>query len=77
MPSYLSLAGLLPAAGAATLVFTVAANSSVQLGSDPSMRGRVMALYMLCLAGGTPLGAPAVGARWYLRQPYWTISIAA
>jgi predicted MFS family arabinose efflux permease len=37
-------------------------NSSVQLWVDPDMRGRVMGLYMLVFAGGTPLGAPAIGA---------------
>ena len=38
------------------LTFTTAANSSVQLGVDPTMRGRVMALYLVCFMGGTPLG---------------------
>ena len=39
----------------------------------PAMRGRVMALYMMVLMGGTPLGSPIVGwvgetfgARWTL-----------
>ena len=34
----------------------------MQLGVDPVMRGRVMALYMAVLMGGTPFGAPLVGA---------------
>src|SRR5205823_11654954 len=51
---------LLPA-GAAALTFTTAANTSVQLGVDATVRGRVMALYLLCFMGGTPLGAPAIG----------------
>jgi MFS family permease len=33
----------------------------VQLGADPQMRGRVMALYFMCFMGGTPLGAPVIG----------------
>lgn len=61
MPSYVSFAFLLLPAGAAALTFTVAANSSVQMGSDPTMRGRVMALYLLCFMGGTPVGAPVIG----------------
>ena len=61
MPTYwLTVAMLLPM-GAATLTFTIAANSTVQLGSDPAFRGRVMALYMICFTGGTPIGAPLVG----------------
>jgi MFS family permease len=62
MPTYLSVALVLVPAGAVALSFTVAANSSVQLSVDPTMRGRVMALYLLCFMGGTPVGAPAIGA---------------
>jgi len=39
----------------------VANNSFVQLGVDPQMRGRVMALYFMCFMGGTPVGAPLIG----------------
>ena len=62
---------LLVPTGAAALVFSVANNSFVQLGADPQMRGRVMALYFMCFMGGTPVGAPLIGwvsehlgARW-------------
>ncbi|RBY94173.1 MFS transporter [Blastococcus sp. TBT05-19] len=61
MPTYLSFALLLVPTGAAALVFSVANNSFVQLGVDPQMRGRVMALYFMCFMGGTPVGAPLVG----------------
>jgi MFS family permease len=61
MPTYLSFAILLVPTGAAGLVFSVANNSFVQLGADPQMRGRVMALYFMCFTGGTPLGAPVIG----------------
>jgi MFS family permease len=47
--------------GAAALVFSVANNSFVQMGVDPQMRGRVMALYFMCFMGGTPVGAPVIG----------------
>jgi MFS family permease len=42
-------------------VFSVASNTFVQLGVDPQMRGRVMALYFMCFLGGTPAGAPLIG----------------
>jgi MFS family permease len=61
MPTYLSFAVLLVPAGAAALVFSVASNSFVQLGVEPHMRGRVMALYFMCFMGGTPAGAPLIG----------------
>src|SRR3954464_1165554 len=61
MPTYATFAALLVPTGAAALVYSVAANSFVQLGVDPQMRGRVMALYFMCFMGGTPIGAPLIG----------------
>jgi len=61
MPTFASFAILLVPTGAAALTFVIAANSSVQLGTDATMRGRVMALYLLFFMGGTPIGAPIVG----------------
>jgi len=61
MPNYLTFGLMLIPTGAAALTFTTAANSAVQLTVAPTMRGRVMALYMLLFLGGTPLGGPLVG----------------
>ncbi|MDT7662634.1 MAG: hypothetical protein QOD04_2190 [Pseudonocardiales bacterium] len=72
MPTLVSTAAVLVPTGLASLVFTTAANSSVQLSIEPSLRGRVMGLYMLVLLGGTPLGAPLLGLlgeKWGGRAP--------
>jgi MFS family permease len=61
MPGFNSTAVLLVPAGLAMLTFTTAANASAQLGVEPTMRGRVMALYLMCFMGGTPVGAPIIG----------------
>ncbi len=61
-PSYAAMAVLLVPTGVAVLTFTTTANAIVQLGSAPHVRGRVMALYVLVFLGGTPAGAPLVGA---------------
>jgi MFS family permease len=53
---------LLAAMGLANLAFQSMANASVQLAVDPRLRGRVMGLYMLAFVGGTPIGAPLIGA---------------
>ena len=55
---------LLPLAGMGfvNLAFQAMANASVQLAVDPERRGRVMGLYMLAFIGGTPIGAPVIGA---------------
>ncbi len=44
-----------------SISFIATANSTLQLRSDPSMRGRVMALYAIAFLGSTPIGAPLVG----------------
>lgn len=67
MPSLASFALVLVPTGTAALLFSVACNSFIQLGSEPSMRGRVMATYFICWQGGVPIGAPLVGwvaERW-------------
>jgi MFS family permease len=61
MPTFNTTAALLVPTGLAMLTFTTAANAAVQLGVEPTMRGRVMALYLVCFMGGTPIGAPIVG----------------
>ena len=58
---------LLVFTGLLSVTFNTLANSTVQLGTDPALRGRVMSLYMLVFMGGTPIGSIIVGAvtqRW-------------
>ena len=61
MTDYYAFAALCVPTGAAALVFSVACNSFVQLGVEPEMRGRILALYFMAFMGGTPVGAPAIG----------------
>ncbi|GGX84662.1 MFS transporter [Streptomyces hiroshimensis] len=60
-PSFWVFAVLLVPIGISGLTINVTANSSLQLATDPAMRGRVMSLFMMVFMGGTPLGAPLVG----------------
>ncbi|MEW2292108.1 MFS transporter [Streptomyces sp. NPDC006743] len=60
-PSYWLFALLMAPIGVFGLTVNVTANTSVQMATDPAMRGRVMALFMMVFVGGTPLGAPVVG----------------
>ncbi|TAM92986.1 MAG: MFS transporter [Jatrophihabitans sp.] len=71
MPGYEVTALMLVPTGLAMLTLTTATNSSVQLGVEPTMRGRVMALYLVCFMGGTPLGAPIVGWLAGVAGPRW------
>ncbi|MER6025144.1 MFS transporter [Streptomyces sp. NPDC001851] len=60
-PSYGLFALLMIPIGVFGLTVNVTANTAVQMATDPAMRGRVMALFMMVFMGGTPLGAPVVG----------------
>ncbi|MEU6482524.1 MFS transporter [Streptomyces sp. NPDC046887] len=60
-PAFWLFALLLVPIGMIGLTVNVSANSSVQMATDPVMRGRVMSLYMMVFMGGTPVGAPLVG----------------
>ncbi|MDN5564634.1 putative MFS family arabinose efflux permease [Luteococcus japonicus] len=72
-PSYTVFAALLVPTGLCALTMMTCANASVQLASDPEVRGRVMALYMAIFMGGTPLGAPLIGWVGDVFGPRWTI----
>ena len=60
-----------------SLTVMTAANTSVQLSTEPVMRGRVMALYMAIFLGGTPIGAPLVGWVGDAWGPRWTLAVGA
>jgi MFS family permease len=61
MPNYWTYAVTLMVTGFAVVTMLTTANGYVQTTTDPALRGRVLALYMAILMGGTPLGAPIVG----------------
>ncbi|CAL9527176.1 MFS transporter [Streptomyces sp. Tu 3180] len=47
--------------GLFAMTVNVTTNTSIQMSTDPAVRGRVMALYMMVFLGGSPVGAPIVG----------------
>ena len=53
--------------GLASTTFMTTSTAIVQVRSDPSMRGRVLALQAIVFLGSTPIGAPIVG---YVSQHY-------
>ena len=63
MPSYGTFAMMLPLVGGIALLTLISANSCVQTNCEPSLRGRVMGIYLLIFMGGTPIGAPVIG--WF------------
>jgi predicted MFS family arabinose efflux permease len=61
LPTFTTYMIWLPICGVSALTTLVSANSIVQTSSDPSIRGRVMGLYLLIFMGGTPFGSPFIG----------------
>jgi len=53
--------------GWASVSFIAIGNSTIQLASDPSMRGRAIALWQVAFQGTTPIGGPLIG---------WIIAVA-
>ena len=47
--------------GFASVQFLAMTNSTLQLETDPQMRGRVMALWAVAFMGSTPIGGPLIG----------------
>ena len=58
---YVAIASLL-VVGYFSISFTTMGNSTIQLATDPKMRGRVMALWTVSFLGTTPIGGPIIGA---------------
>jgi len=73
MPTFWAFFALLVPFGFATMTFSNAANTTVQLSVAPSMRGRVMALYIMIFLGGTPIGAPLIGWIAEVAGPRWSL----
>ncbi|MGA9071490.1 MAG: MFS transporter [Terracidiphilus sp.] len=76
-PGYWWFAAALAVSGAAVLIFANGTNSMMQLSTEPSMRGRVMALRVGVGLGGMTIGAPMVG--WVANHfgPRWALGIGA
>lgn len=76
-PSYWMYAATLMFIGFASVTTLTTANGHVQTTTDPALRGRVLALYMAILMGGTPIGAPIVGGVAAQFGPRAAIMLAA
>jgi MFS family permease len=51
----------LAAVGWTSVTFLATGNSTLQLESEPTMRGRVMSLWAVAFLGSTPVGGPLIG----------------
>ncbi|GLS43355.1 MFS transporter [Methylobacterium brachythecii] len=76
-PNYVLFGIALVLVGLAFQTFITSANGAIQLGTEPAMRGRVMAILIAITLGGTPIGAPLVG--WVADHlgPRWALAVGA
>jgi MFS family permease len=77
MPSYWLFGLALAVIGVSAQTFTTTVNGTVQLSTDPAMRGRVMAILLAIALGGTPIGAPFVGWVADTFGPRWALGVGA
>ncbi|WP_291279107.1 MFS transporter [Galactobacter sp.] len=84
MPGFWWFALMLIPTGFASITFLNSANVTVQMSVAPQYRGRVMALYIMVVQGGTPIGSPIMGwvaevfgGRWALTIGTGVCTIAA
>jgi MFS family permease len=77
MPSYAFFCAALVVIGVSAQTFTTTTNSTLQLSTEPVMRGRVMAIFLAIALGGTPIGAPIVGWVADTFGPRWALGVGA
>ncbi|MFF2050631.1 MFS transporter [Leifsonia sp. NPDC058194] len=75
MPTYWLFAIALILVGVSSQTLMTTANGTVQMTTDPVLRGRVMAIYMAIFMGGTPVGAPIVGWVADTFGPRWAMGV--
>ena len=63
--------------GVSAQTLTTSTISLVQLSTAPTMRGRVMAILLAIVMGGTPVGAPLVGWVADTFGPRWALGVGA
>ncbi|ROR73332.1 putative MFS family arabinose efflux permease [Bogoriella caseilytica] len=74
-PTYWIYVALCAPVGFLSLTMLTSANAAVQLSTEPTMRGRVMSLYMMVVMGTTPIGAPLVGWIAEAFGPRWAVAV--
>ena len=76
-PSYWTFAASGILVGFCMLTTITAANSTIQMSTEPAMRGRVIALYMLIFQGVTTPGALIIGWIAQYWSTRWSIGVGA
>lgn len=76
-PDYCFFGATLIIIGISVQTFNTSSNSLMQLSTEPSMRGRVIAIRMAIAMGCTPIGAPIVGWVADTYGPRWSLGLGS
>ena len=76
-PSFALFGVALVLVGVSAQTFTTTANSTMQMASDPQMRGRAVSIFLAVALGATPIGAPIVGRVADVLGPRWGVAVGA
>ncbi len=74
-PSFTLALAALMLVGFFSINFTSIGNTTLQLESEPSMRGRVMSLWTMAFLGSTPIGGPIIGFIGEHAGPRWGLVV--
>lgn len=66
---------VMPLVGATSVATIATTNTTLQLHSEPHLRGRVMSLFSMALIGSTPVGGPIVGWIGDHAGPRWSLVV--
>lgn len=77
MPSYFLFGAMLFVIGISVQTLTTTTSTLVQTSTEPAMRGRVIAILMAIIFGGTPIGSPIAG--WIADHfgPRWAMGVGS
>ena len=75
MPSLILTIMMMVLVGFFSIYFTSLGNTTMQLGSEPQMRGRVMAFWSMAFLGSTAIGGPIIGFIGEYVGPRWGLGI--
>jgi MFS family permease len=75
MPTIGLVYATMPLIGAASVATIATSNTTLQLHSEPHLRGRVMSLFSMALIGSTPIGGPIVGWIGDHAGPRWSLVV--
>jgi len=75
MPNFFLSVVMIVIVGVFSIYFTSLGNTTVQLGSAPEMRGRVMAFWSMAFLGSTAIGGPIIGWVGEFISPRWGLGI--